>query len=241
MDYSIRDGSDFLYDDGGESDEDEVSAMRMQGDAVSGKPVQSQNLQDRDKNVRIHINTHMNKHSDNYIAPVITISELLNEDDEFIKFKRTNITFDTYSAIPLLAFQGFIFVTRASIYFSAALSLAILAIGTFSVLINILLAERFTNPNYIGNKKVIEKIERRNIDLEKQIRGSPPNSKTPPRSAPSSQYDDIPLSSGEEARQKRFSRYNTMFKSIIKTYIFQEIFEILSILGTTAIGERTVK
>jgi hypothetical protein len=78
------------------------------------RPASENPKAERERHVRIHLNTHINKQADTYIAPLISFKELIFEDEFFLKFKRTNITFDMYSAIPLLSFQGFIYVTRAS-------------------------------------------------------------------------------------------------------------------------------
>ena len=92
-------------------------------------------------------------------APSFTFAELLRDDDRLVKYKRTNIAFDGYGAVPVILFQSSVFITRASlyksihlnIYFSFAFTISIVSIWTFIVLMCILLLERATNPALNSN------------------------------------------------------------------------------------------
>ena len=175
--------------------------------------------------VRRHVNTHIEKHSDNYMAPRMSVIEMLFEDADFIKFKRTNITFDTCSSIPLLIFQAFVFVTRASLaetfflspYFSAALVMSIGTIFLFSVLMVVLFAERYTNPNYISAKMS--------------------NSKSANNSSNIRRSGSIKFDFAAQKKQVEIQAYNDFYKRIIQTPVFQETFEFLAIIGSISIGE----
>ena len=93
------------------------------------------------------------RNSDDY-APIFTFADLLRDDDRLVKYKRTNIAFDGYGAVPVILFQSSVFITRASLYksihlnlyFSLAFTISIVSIFTFMVLVSLLLLERATNP-----------------------------------------------------------------------------------------------
>ena len=170
--------------------------------------------------------------SDDYIAPLISLTELLREDEKFVEYKRSNITFDTYSAIPLLGFLISVFITRGSVmvpfslnaYFSAAFVLNILALVGFTVAIYILLSERFSNPKSNSAKK------------KKRVK-----SVTTATDRPYSDDSDVDAdvdsveAAGDEAM--RSLAYNKFFVRIVETTVFQESFELLALTSTMAIGK----
>jgi hypothetical protein len=87
------------------------------------------------------------------------------------------------------------------------------------VSINILFAERFTNPNFHWMRKISEEEQKENTTKI------------------SSKMDDEAVEV-ERARKRRLLQWNKLFKRMIKTFLFQESFEVLAILGCTAVGER---
>ena len=182
--------------------------------------------------VRKHADITWTKHSDDYIAPLISLTELLREDEKFVEYKRSNITFDTYSVIPLFGFLISVFITRGSVmdsfslsaFFSAAFVLNILALVGFTVAIYILLSERFSNPNLNSAKK------------KKRVKSA-----TTATDRPYSDDSDVDVdvdsieAAGDEPR--RSLAYNKFFMQIVETTVYQESFELLALTSTMAIGK----
>ena len=171
--------------------------------------------------------SHM-RHSNDHMAPLISLTELLQEDENFIKYKRSNIAFDAYSAIPLLIYLLSVFITRGSVvdpfslnaYLSTAFVLSILALGGFTVAIYILLSERLSNPNLNTTTKKKKRLRSMNTTEDSD--------------------SDIAVDSIEATNEasKKSLAYNRFFKRIIETTLFQESFEILALTGSMSIGEK---